>query len=88
MKREKKDINLHSYIAPINIAFSHHTILSVDIQVPHTMLKSLANNHYFTLIIIDDSYSLKETVNRLVSNQVTSCNLACIKFAMEENISY
>ena len=92
MKREKKDINLYSYISPINIAFSHHTILSVDIQVPYTMLKSLANNHYCKIvsliIIIDESYSLKETVNRLVSNQVTSCNLACIKFAMEENISY
>ena len=91
MKRKKKDVSSYSNIAPINIAFSHHTILSVDIQVPHTMLKSLANNHYcqsVSLIIIDDRYFLKETVNRLVINQVTSCNLACIKFAMEEKISY
>ena len=91
MKRKKKDVNFYPYIASINIAFSHHTILSVDIQVPHTMFKSLANNHYcqsVSLIIIDDSSFLKETVNRLVINQGTSCNLACIAFAMEEKISY
>ena len=71
MKRKKKDVNFYSYIAPINIAFSHHTIVSVDIQIPHTILKSLANKHNcqsVSLIIIDDSYFLKETVNRLVSN--------------------
>ncbi len=82
----KKDVYFYSYVAPINITFSHHTISSVDIQVPHTMLKSLANNHFcqsVSLIIIDDSYFLKFTFNRLGSNHVTSCNLACIKFAME-----